>query len=58
MLHLFHIDLVVIPVRTDPFDPYDALLEVDRHGQPIIVSLDVEHHVVTPRRCWQSVVFP
>ena len=42
MLHLFHIDLVVVLVRADPLDPHDALLEVDGHNQTIIVPLDVE----------------
>jgi hypothetical protein len=42
MSHLFHVNLVVVLVRTDPFDPYDTLLEVGGDNQPIFVSLDVE----------------
>src|SRR6266480_3377473 len=42
MLHLFHIDLVVVLVRADPLDPHDALLEVDGYDQPIIVPFDIE----------------
>src|SRR5262245_61237774 len=50
MLNLFHIDLVVISVRADPFDPDDALLEIDGDNQPVVqpvvVPLDVEHNPI------------
>src|SRR5215467_1103855 len=36
MSYLFRIDLIVVPMRANPFDPYHALLEVDGH-QPIVV---------------------
>src|SRR3984893_1790714 len=42
MSHLRHIDLVIGFVGTDPFDPDDALLEIDRHHEAIIIALDVE----------------
>src|SRR5215471_2581951 len=42
MLHLFHIDLVVILVRADPLDPHDVLFEVGSHNQSIVIPLDVE----------------
>jgi len=35
MLHFIHINLVVVLVRADPFDPHDALLEIDGDDQPI-----------------------
>jgi hypothetical protein len=46
MLHLLHIDLVVILVRADPFDPHDALLEINGNDQSIVIALDVEHNSV------------
>jgi hypothetical protein len=36
MLRLCHIDAIVVRVGTDPFDPDNALLEVDG-GDPLIV---------------------
>src|SRR5260370_1775674 len=42
MLHLLHIDLVVVLVCADPLDPHDTLLEIDGHDQPVIIALDVE----------------
>jgi hypothetical protein len=38
MFHLFYIDLVVFFVSADPFDPHDALLEVDRDDLSLISS--------------------
>jgi len=46
MLHLFHVDLVVVPVRADPFDPRDALLEINGNDQAIVIAFDVEHDPV------------
>jgi hypothetical protein len=46
MSYLFHIDLIVIPMRANSFNPCDALLEVDCHHEPIVVPLDVEHDSV------------
>jgi hypothetical protein len=46
MLHLFHIDLIVVLVCADPFDPYDALFEIDGNDQSIIIPLNVEHDSV------------
>src|SRR4051812_47166633 len=31
-------------MRADPFDPDDALLEIDRHHKTIIITLDVKNH--------------
>jgi hypothetical protein len=42
MLHLLHINLVIGLMRADPFDPGDALLEIDRNHEPIVVAFDVE----------------
>jgi hypothetical protein len=42
MSHLRHVDLVISLVRTDPFDPDDGLLEIDRHHEAIVIALDVE----------------
>jgi hypothetical protein len=47
MLNLFHIDLVVLSVRADPFDPHDAFFEIDGGDQPIVVPLNVEHNLVS-----------
>src|SRR5579863_8154109 len=46
MLNLFHIDLVVVSVRADPFDPKDAFLEIDGHDETIIIPLHIEHDAV------------
>jgi hypothetical protein len=46
MLHLFHVDLIVVLVCADPFDPHDALFEIDGNDQSIIIPLDVEHDSV------------
>jgi hypothetical protein len=43
MLHLGHVDPVVVPVRADPFDPHDAFVEIDRHDQTVCVALHIEH---------------
>ena len=39
MLYLFYIDLVVVLVRADPFDPHDALFEINRNDQTIVIAL-------------------
>ena len=46
-MHPFHVDFVVVLVRTNPFDPNDALLEVDGDDQPIVIPLDVEHDPIS-----------
>jgi hypothetical protein len=46
MLHLRHVNAIVVAVRADPLDPDDRLLEVHRHDQPVVVALDVEHNAV------------
>jgi hypothetical protein len=46
MLHLFHIDLVVVLVRADPLDPHDTLVEVRGYNQAIVVAFDIEHDPV------------
>ena len=46
MLNLFHIDLVVVSVRTDPLDPQDAFLEIDGHDETIVVPLHIEHDAI------------
>jgi hypothetical protein len=43
MPYLADIDLVIIFVRADPFDPHDSLLEVYRRHQPVIVPWTVKH---------------
>src|SRR5437899_6682251 len=42
MSHLRHVDLVISLVGTDPFDPDDCLLEIDRHQEAIVIAPDVE----------------
>src|SRR5450432_4164838 len=42
MAHLGHVDLIIGLVGTDPFDPDDRLLKVDRYHETIIVTFDVE----------------
>src|SRR5438552_1955297 len=42
IFHLPCIDLIVVPVSSDPFDPNDALLEIERGYQPITTALNVE----------------
>jgi hypothetical protein len=46
MVNLGHIDMVVIPVRTNPFDPNDALVEIDGHNQTICIALHVEDDAI------------
>ena len=46
MLHLVHIDLVVVLVRADPLDPHDTLVEVRGYNQAIVVAFDIEHDPV------------
>jgi hypothetical protein len=46
MVHLGHINPVIVPVRTDPLDPYDALLEIDSYDQTICIALYVEYDTV------------
>ena len=46
MPHLFHIDLIVVLVCADPFDPYDALFEIDGNDQSIIIPPNFEHDPV------------
>jgi hypothetical protein len=46
MLHLAHVDAVVVRVGPDPFDPDDGLLEIDRRHEAIVVALDVEDDTV------------
>ena len=40
MFDLCHIDLDVSLVRADPLDPDDALLEVDRHDEAVIIAFN------------------
>jgi len=49
MLNLFHIDLVVISVRADPFDPHDDALKIYSDDQPVVVPFNVEHNPVRRR---------
>jgi hypothetical protein len=43
MLHLGHVDPVVLGVRAEELDEHDLRRIVDRHDQPVGVPLDVEH---------------
>jgi hypothetical protein len=43
MFHLPHVDPVIVPVRTNPLDPDDALLEIDGYNKSVTVALDVEN---------------
>jgi hypothetical protein len=44
--HLYHIDRIIVAMRSDPFDPDDALLEIDGHHQSTAATLDVEYNQV------------
>jgi hypothetical protein len=46
MLHLFHIGFIVVLMCADPFDPYNALFEIDGNDQSIIIPLNVEYDSV------------
>jgi hypothetical protein len=46
MVHSPDVDPIARGVAADPFDPDDPFLEVHRHDQPIVVSLDVEDDAV------------
>src|SRR6185437_7209285 len=52
MVHLPHVDPVVVLMRADPLDPDDALLEVNRRDQPVVVALDVEDHTLGGHEPW------
>jgi hypothetical protein len=41
MLNVPDVDLVVLTVRANPFDPNDALFEICGYDEPIAVALDV-----------------
>jgi hypothetical protein len=43
MFNLVRDNFVIVFVRTDPFDPNNTLLEIDRYDKPIIIALNVEH---------------
>src|SRR5262245_25624618 len=42
--HLFHVDAVIVSVRSYPLEPDDAFLEINSNHQAIIVTPDVEHN--------------
>src|SRR5258708_6757428 len=44
MLDLLHIDFVVFGVRANKSDVDYSVRIVDFYNQPIVVSLDIEHH--------------
>src|SRR6478609_8640505 len=46
MFHLLDVDAVVLPVGPDPLDPDDALFEIDRHDQAIVIPLHIEDDTV------------
>jgi len=50
MFHRFYINLVVMLVRSDPFDEYDLVTIVDGHHQSVIVSFNVEDQSVQKDR--------
>src|SRR6266571_7309906 len=58
MLHLRHIDPIVVALRADPFDPYDAFLEIHGHHEPIAVPLDIEHDAVAADDAGAGVKLP
>src|SRR5258708_55599 len=43
ILHLCHVDLVVVAMCTDPLDPDNAFLKIRCNDQTIIVALNVEN---------------
>jgi len=47
MFNLFDIDPVIILVSTNPLDPDNPLLKINRHHQPIIIALDIEDNPVS-----------
>jgi hypothetical protein len=44
--HRPYVNLVVLGVRSDPFDEYDPMLIIDADHQSVIVPFDVENHSV------------
>ena len=42
----FHINVVVIRVRANPFYEYDLMRIVNGHNQPVVISFDVKNHSV------------
>jgi hypothetical protein len=41
MRRLCHVDAIVVRVGTDPFDPDNALLEVEGGDKPIVIAFDI-----------------
>src|SRR4051794_32084805 len=58
MVHLRHIDPVVVLVGTQPFDPHDALLEVDGHHETVIIALDIEHDPLSADDACRGIELP
>src|SRR5712672_3652851 len=46
MLHLLHVDLVVVAVRADPLDPQDALNALPPHGTASMPEGDPFRHPI------------
>jgi hypothetical protein len=46
IFHRLYVNLVVIPMRSDPFDEHDLMTIVDRYHQPAIIPFDIEGHSV------------
>jgi hypothetical protein len=44
VLNLSDVDLVIVLVRSDPFDPGDRPFEIDCHDKAVVITLDIENH--------------
>jgi hypothetical protein len=46
IFHRLYVNLVVLPMRSDPFDEHNLVTIVDSHHQPVIIPFDIEDHSV------------
>src|SRR5262245_53332601 len=44
MAHLRDVDLIVLSMSPQPFDPNDTFFEVDRDNEAVAITPDVEDH--------------
>jgi hypothetical protein len=56
LFHRFHINLVVILVRSDPFDKYDLVTIVDGHDPPISIQGEISESAPCSLRVGRTII--
>jgi hypothetical protein len=46
IFHRLYVNLVILPMRSDPFDEHYPVTIVDGHHQPVIIPFDIEDQSV------------